>query len=132
MLTTMRLVAVLVAVAWLSPATAEAAGRLRRSAPASCPAWRPCGPGIVNRVVPQGIREVDFRPACLRHDQCYQTPGAPRRDCDRQFLYDLRSVCEASGNPRGCQRRATVYYGMVRLFGGVVRSVEEVLPRRVR
>ncbi len=126
-----RLAALVAALACLTPAPADAAGRPRRAAQSSCPAWRPCGPsGSVfgaNRVVPQGIDGVDFRPACQRHDDCYQTPGVPRKECDRQFLADLRALCAASGNTRGCNRRAKVYYVFVRLFGGAVRSVEDAV-----
>jgi hypothetical protein len=128
MLRSIRLAALVVAVACLSTARADAAGRPRRAAQTSCPAWRPCGPWFANRIIPQGGYGVDFRPACQRHDDCYLTPGASRKACDLRFLADLRAICAASGNPRGCNRRARVYYVMVRLFGGVARSVEEALP----
>lgn len=52
-------------------------------------AWlqsRPCGPdslrGPLRLLIPQGAFGGDFRPACRRHDACYDTPGASRAACD--------------------------------------------------
>ncbi|WP_050986214.1 hypothetical protein [Schlesneria paludicola] len=90
---------------------------------ADCPPWRPCGPGNSwggNPFIPQGFYGADFRSACAAHDACYQS-CADRRDCDRQFLYNMQSACECSSNPRACQRKARCYYLAARLFGGVAR-----------
>ncbi|MDB5387348.1 MAG: hypothetical protein JWM11_2994 [Planctomycetaceae bacterium] len=92
-------------------------------AKADCPPWRPCGPGNTwggNRLVKQGFFGADFRPACANHDACLQT-GACRRDCDQQFLNDMRAACECSSNPKACDRKAKHYYHMARLFGGLLR-----------
>jgi hypothetical protein len=128
MLRSIRFVATVASIALVSPAGATAGDRPWRASHASCSACRPCGPWLANRIIPQGGYGVDFRPACQRHDDCYLTPGASRRECDRQFLNDMRAICANSNNPRGCNRRATVYYRFVRLFGGVARSVEGALP----
>ncbi|MDB5306104.1 MAG: hypothetical protein JWO38_306 [Gemmataceae bacterium] len=116
--------AVLVALIVCSCATTASAGNDTRragTARTGCPAWRPCGPGETwggNRFIPQGGYGVDFRPACQRHDDCYDTPGARRKDCDRQLLKDMNRICESSSNPRGCNRRARMFYISVRLFDG--------------
>jgi hypothetical protein len=81
---------------------------------------RPCGPAglppALRRLVPQGYRGADFRPACRKHDRCYGGGGA-KRDCDRQFLRDLQSACESSSRPRACRRRARRMYVAVHLMG---------------
>jgi hypothetical protein len=81
---------------------------------------RPCGPAnlppALQALVPQGHRGADFRPACRRHDDCY-VYGGSKKSCDRQFLNDLRSSCEASARPRACRRRVRRMYVAVRLFG---------------
>jgi hypothetical protein len=89
------------------------------SASAQPKRWRPCGPGDTttgNRCVPQTFRGVDFRPACQNHDRCYEQ-RRPQKACDREFRDQMRALCDAGGNPRGCYRRAQVYYLMVRLVG---------------
>ena len=82
---------------------------------------RPCGPdsmvGPLRLLIPQGFFGADFRAACRRHDACYDTPGASRATCDRQFLHDMRSACAHSRFPRLCRgfagamHRATVRRG---------------------
>ena len=91
---------------------------------AQCPPWRPCGPGNSfggNRLIPQGFYGADFRAACAGHDACYES-CANRADCDRQFLYNMRSACDCSANPRACYRKAQCYYMATRLFGGIYRQ----------
>jgi|GEM_PF-442283 len=94
------------------------------TAQAQCPPWRPCGPGNSwggNRFIHQGFYSADFRAACAGHDACYQT-CTNRRDCDRQFLYNMQSACNCSSNPRACYRKAHMYYTAARLFGGIYRQ----------
>jgi len=91
------------------------------SAHAECPPWRPCGPGNPfggNRLIPQGFHGADFRPACAAHDACYTGSGIGRAECDRQFLSNMSAACACSSNPRACQRKARLYYGLARIFGG--------------
>jgi hypothetical protein len=87
------------------------------SAEASCPPWRPCGPGHTwggNWLIPQGFYGADFRYACASHDACLQT-CTPRFLCDQQFLYNMYAACNCSSNPRACYRKARCYYRMARL-----------------
>ena len=94
---------------------------LHTAADGGCPSWRPCGPGRTwggNRCVRQGFYGADFRPACACHDACLQS-GAPRCECDRQFLCNMYSACDSSCNPEKCRRKARCYYRMSRLFSGL-------------
>ena len=91
------------------------------AAQAECPPWRPCGPGNSwggNRCVRQGFYGADFRPACACHDACLQS-GAPRYECDRQFLCHMYAACDGSCNPKKCYRKARCYYRLSRIFGGL-------------
>jgi hypothetical protein len=110
-----------VTVVCLSPLAAEAGPfRSKSSQPTSCPWWRPCGPGETfggNKRVPQGAFGVDARPACQRHDECYEDPTTGRKTCDKNFHNDLRCMCENSTHPFLCKRLAKVAYLSVRLFG---------------
>ena len=82
--------------------------------------WRPCGPGDThtgNKCSPQTFKGADLRPACAAHDACYENKPLNRKQCDLKFRSDLRALCDAGGNPRGCYRRANVLYLLVRVAG---------------
>lgn len=93
-----------VAIAACRPATAADLDR------------RPCGPdsltGPLRLLVPQGFAGADFRPACRRHDGCYDTPGSSKAACDRGFYEDMRSACSQSRFPRLCRCVAKAVYGV--------------------
>lgn len=67
----------------------------------------PCGPndrnGLLKRLIPQGWRGADFRPACRQHDTCYTTSGTNRKRCDNSFQRSLEASCANSRNPRMCR-----------------------------
>lgn len=89
-------------------------------AEAGCPPWRPCGPGNTwggNKLCAQGFYGADFRPACQRHDECYESGCCNRKACDQQFYHDMCEACECSTNPAACRRKAKMYYTAARLFG---------------
>ncbi len=77
-------------------------------------AARPCGPeamqGPLRFLIPQGVMGADFRPACGRHDACYDKPGANRAACDRRYLRDMECACNRSRHPRFCRFVARVMY----------------------
>jgi hypothetical protein len=82
-----------------------------------CPPWRPCGPGETwggNRLIGQGFRGTDFRPACARHDACLAAGCSPRA-CDRAFLRDMNAACAYSTNPWACRRKACRYFLATRI-----------------
>jgi hypothetical protein len=68
---------------------------------------RPCGPaylrGPLSLLIPQGAAGADFRPACRRHDACYEIPGVDKRACDREFLRGMHAACENSRHPLWCR-----------------------------
>lgn len=81
--------------------------------------------------VPDTGRTFDFTDACSQHDRCYiERPHGDsanaRRQCDREFRADMLDHCDdrwPSGRDRlarrSCQAIAWIYYGGVRLFGGL-------------
>ena len=82
---------------------------------------RPCGPdqlqGPLRYLVPQEVAGADFRPACRKHDLCYEVPGADRSACDRQYLEDMQGACAASRRPRCCRTVARLMYVTTRIAG---------------
>jgi hypothetical protein len=120
MTTPIRSLVLAAAVVCLFPLTADAGGLKKSKEPMSCPWWRPCGPGNTfggNRFIPQGAFGVDARPACQRHDNCYEDPNTGRKVCDLNFYNELRCACAQSTHPWLCKRAAKLAYYGVRLFG---------------
>lgn len=59
--------------------------------------------------------------ACDRHDECYQTCGTQRTDCDKQMLVDMIKACKKSDSQEmasNCVYYAQKYYEGLLLFGG--------------
>ena len=53
-----------------------------------------CGDSWTNQLVPETkVEGVDFTPACVRHDECYNSCGAEKNDCDRVFHLEIRRFC---------------------------------------
>ena len=80
---------------------------------------RPCGTnkGIVSKLIPQRWKGADFRSACARHDNCYDTFGVKQANCDDRFREDLLASCEHSRRPRQCRRVSELMYKAVDQFG---------------
>jgi len=82
---------------------------------------RPCGPdsltGPLRKLVPQGVAGADFRPACVRHDACYDTYGANKVACDRKYLREMQCACKNSRRPILCRFTARVMYAVTRRGG---------------
>ncbi len=57
-----------------------------------------CGPSDVNFIkkldILYKLGNRDFSAACLRHDKCYSECGTSQKQCDRQFLKDLKTECK--------------------------------------
>ncbi|MGI9472702.1 MAG: hypothetical protein ACR2NZ_14280 [Rubripirellula sp.] len=83
---------------------------------------RPCGPdsmtGPLRYLVPQGVGGADFRPACRRHDACYDTLGADKAACDRRYLQEMQCACKNSRHPILCRIVAKIMYKTTRGRGG--------------
>ncbi len=82
---------------------------------------RPCGPdsltGPLRMLIPQGVGGADFRPACRRHDACYDTPGSNKTQCDRRYRREMLGTCRNSRHPILCRMTANLMYGFT-AFGG--------------
>lgn len=77
---------------------------------------------------PDGRCRPAYTAPCDEHDRCYQTCGADKDECDREFRDAMQAVCEAAGNPEGsesiwgwnpnCSSYARIYYEAVKRYGG--------------
>jgi len=98
---------------------------------------RPCGPdsmtGPLRLLIPQEFAGADFRPACRRHDACYDTPGMSRAACDRQYLRDMECACNQSKLPRVCRFVARIMSRVTAKRGGkAFRSAQLIAAGRLR
>ena len=104
----------LIRIASLSPEEQACAPRPNR-----------CGPGLFSLAIPDcPLGVVCFISACNRHDICYETCGALRRDCDDAFFQDLTLTC-AINSAQGdeaftqCMGLAYIYWQAVVRFGQI-------------
>lgn len=78
-----------------------------------------CGSGPTEYLVPDAFI-VDFQPACVVHDRCYESCGTGKRACDFQFYDNLKKACDHA--PKGlrtvCKAMASVYLAGVNYGGG--------------
>ena len=72
-----------------------------------------CGPGpIGDLLIPDGIPGIyDFSDACGCHDECYETAGKTKVECDMQFHENMYKSCK--GDPL-CESIAEKYFSAVR------------------
>jgi hypothetical protein len=65
--------------------------------------------------------DLAFGHACVHHDGCYFLHQASRATCDSRFLTDMLAACQQHAVivARGCEATAYLYYGAVRLLGGI-------------
>lgn len=102
-----------------------------------------CGPaGWLGRAVPDSFRVFlvyDFSAACRRHDQCYETLGRTKGQCDAEFARTLERACRGSHRPgtaglRRCRQAAGAYVRAVHRFGGrhYQRAQAEARARQAR
>lgn len=72
---------------------------------------------------PSGGHADLLYPACIKHDFCYHheptTHGYNQRDCDRQFLDESLSLCQAANDPDNCRAWARAMYTALRGFGKI-------------
>lgn len=86
---------------------------------------RPCGPGVLNLLVPQEFMGADFRPACRKHDRCYAS-STSRRVCDDRFERDMLRACRCSRFPLGCRMMAKMMGTTTKVWGGLYRARDVV------
>jgi len=84
-----------------------------------------CGTGWHEPLVPDRWGRADFTGACRNHDQCYDTCGRSKDDCDSAFHGDLRSACRDAYSSwlqrplrRTCLELANTYHSAVHRMGG--------------
>ena len=97
---------------------------------------RPCGPdsmtGPLRLLIPQGVSGADFRPACRRHDDCYDTPGANKSACDRRYLQEMQCACNQSRHPILCRIVARLMYRATARHGAdAFRSAQRIAKARI-
>lgn len=70
------------------------------------------------------IKTVSVSNACKKHDDCYDSKDAERRQCDQQFLDNMQSECDRVYRTlaevvvrEACHMAATGYYEAVRNYG---------------
>jgi hypothetical protein len=98
------------------PAAAVAVGRGQR--------------GAYDKDNPAGGRDTHFAKttstlsggvACDRHDECYQSCGSDRANCDARMYQDMREICQRSTEnaqvKSECMRWAAIYHKALRVGG---------------
>ena len=87
--------------------------------------WPPRG--VKTNWLPGGntIKQVPVYKACIRHDECYDRPGATQKECDRRFLRNMLKQCQGVYNDllelphlEACKAAAQGYYQAVAKYGG--------------
>ena len=81
----------------------------------------PCGPdsmkGPLRKLIPQGAFGADFKPACVAHDACYDTPNSSKSNCDAKYLQDMYCACSQSTRPILCRMTARIMARATRKHG---------------
>lgn len=84
-----------------------------------------CGPEFISDHLPKSLvafmgpaLDGPFRPACERHDACYELREQTQSWCDARMRAEMMDICaaarsEASFGGAMCRVRAGLYYGMV-------------------
>lgn len=90
---------------------------------APCWAWNTCGESgsWKRRLIPDQWGKARFSPACNNHDDCYDTCGRSKHECDKNFHSELRDACKKaySANFRPpCYWIIDTYHSAVHRMGG--------------
>jgi hypothetical protein len=84
-----------------------------------------CGQkGNLSYLVPNNPTGASFQQACNHHDDCYDTPNAPKAVCDKKFHEEMLEQCARTYHTlitkplrRTCNRTADIYYTVVLEYG---------------
>jgi len=90
-----------------------------------------CGPFFLEPIAPivancfvltcdEGTQTICFSCSCNIHDNCYDSCGTIKEECDAQFLEDMLAMCaglDADCQLGPCIERAFVYAALVALAG---------------
>ncbi|MBD2212746.1 hypothetical protein H6G27_23140 [Nostoc linckia FACHB-104] len=85
-----------------------------------------CGSGSTYYLLNYAIFPIasrQFRVACIEHDQCYDTYGKPKSECDKAFHQRMLGICARDHNTiigtplrKACNARADIFYtGVIEL-----------------
>lgn len=84
-----------------------------------------CGSGWSEPWIRDSWGNADFAEACRRHDDCYDTCGQQKDDCDNRFRGAMHDACgQAYSSPwqvvqlRACKEIANTYHSAVHRMGG--------------
>ncbi len=85
-----------------------------------------CGSGASSKNIPDSVGRWNFNSPCRRHDECYETCGASKSECDRVFYMQMLQECAKHGSPGGCGAAARLYYEAVKRGGnGAYKEAQE-------
>ena len=90
----------------------DEAKRNSKPNPGAGPFGVQCGTGSGTGYIPDAYFLADFSFACAGHDECYETCGKSKEECDLQFLRDLKQACGGVVN-FSCIAVARLYYDVV-------------------
>ena len=82
---------------------------------------------------------ANFGDDCARHDECYDTLGKTKEECDNAFKSGMRDSCKRAYNSvfhavqkKGCLEIANTYHSAVnRLGGDAYRDAQKKASERV-
>ena len=82
-----------------------------------------CGPSFLTAHAPASFGNAVsgiFKPACQRHDACYNIKEKSQKWCDDQFGNDLLAICarQSRGFAAVCEVRAKIFESLVRTAFG--------------
>ena len=78
-----------------------------------------CGSAQFDLLVPDRIGDINLLPACIAHDQCYDTgTTVTRAQCDAEFGDQIYAACIDAGHGMlGCFGLSMLYQYSVEWFG---------------
>lgn len=94
-----------------------------------------CGSGISEYFVPDSWwGKYDFSNTCKKHDDCYDTCGKKKTECDKDFLKNMSQECSKLRGYwwQDCSATAFIYYQAVDKLGGpAYKSAQDKLPKSI-
>ena len=70
----------------------------------------------------QSVKNVSFSDACVAHDACYDTFGAPKENCDQEFLKNLEAACGNAYSEPTCGKSKDLCVGVSQQYYSTVKD----------